>query len=575
LAFVLALVMLAGAMGATGATAAGTAAKAKLVNANALFAQKQYEKAAVAYLEASKTAGADAATIESAQLGAIRCLCREKAYDAFRSAGEAFLKARSAKAAETNDVRQLKLTLAMSWFEQGKHAKTADMPGDYAKAAVKLGDYIAAHKADAQCDDASATQKLFDAASTRAVALQRSGAGGGRALLLEYSNKFSNPELAGRLKLQAAGFLRDAGDKAGFRRDLTAITKGNWSAGSRLAFDAQLELARAAADQDGLTSAATILGNYVDQYPNSKWAFKAAAQRYNWLIQARRHDDARAAMQKFATTHAGTPEGVEASFQATLSLYEAGKYSDFLSEGTTLRNNNSDYQGALRDDFDFRTSEALFETKNWPEAVDRLAIFINDYPNYRMRDEAKVFLGASRIKLGQIYASENNATSATAQQALGQAMLKAMIVKLDSEVTSKTKSLASLRATILYAHYYAGDYDGLAAEAQKLADEQTTHSLLWARATFWHGVALRVKSPPDLDGAAADFDAVLDSGVTDDDLKIHIPSLAALWRTTVAGDRNDKRALTALKPKILALPDGAQKSKALERWQEASSLAAN
>jgi TolA-binding protein len=554
----LALAALAAGMGAR-AAADGATAKATLDGADALFAQRKYEKAAVVYLQVTQDAGTDAASVESARLGAIQCLRKEGAFDAFRSTGEAFLKARSATAAETDAIRQLKLTLAESWFEQG----------NYATATAKLGDYVAAHKADVQSSDTSATQKLFGAVSKRAVALDRSGAGGGRALLLEYAAKFSDPELAGRLKIYAAGFLRDAGDVAGFKRELAAITKGNWSASSRPAFDAQWELARAAADEDNLTSAAMIVGNYIYKYPNSKWAFRAAAQRDHWLVRARRYAEARAAMLGFAAKHKGTADGVEAGFRAAQGLFNMENYSEFQAEAAGLLRDNPDFCGPTRDMFDYQMCVASIMRHDWAEAANRLEIFVADHPGFRKMDEAKVCLGDARMRMAQQYANADNATSATVMEAQGRAILKEMILKLNADVTSKTRSLSPLRTMILDAYYYSRDYDGLAAEAQKLTDEQTTHSPLWVKATFWHGVALAVKSPPDLDGAAADLDAVLDSGIVDGNLKEHIPSRAAIWRVTVAGGQNDKRALAALKPKIDALPECALKARALARWQAA------
>jgi len=116
-------------------------------------------------------------------------------------------------------------------------------------------------------------------------------------------------------------------------------------------------------------------------------------------------------------------------------------------------------------------------------------------------------------------------------------------------------------------YFYENRYDDLVNAAEAYAANQTTGTKEWATGKMWSAVGRVHKSSPDLEGAAASLDVLINANVYDKNAADHLPTNALYWRVWVAQQQGDSnRAQQALRTIRDKMPAGPARDKALTKF---------
>jgi hypothetical protein len=99
---------------------------------------------------------------------------------------------------------------------------------------------------------------------------------------------------------------------------------------------------------------------------------------------------------------------------------------------------------------------------------------------------------------------------------------------------------------LIYSYYLEGNVQQVLTLAGQMSQSASVGDIRWMMGKNYRGMGLQSQSPPDLPGAAAEFDGVLDTGFTgraDHDRQVLV---AADWRDYVAHRMGDNTKIAAL-----------------------------
>lgn len=235
---------------------------------------------------------------------------------------------------------------------------------------------------------------------------------------------------------------------------------------------------------------------------------------------------------------------------------------------------------------DFAEISKYYHSKQFEPCIVKCEEFLKNYPKNWRRHDLYVYYCYALYHTGQrekLFKVGNRAISKKLVKRKGQIIKflhAATLIKsgkydkartLLDDLEKNAKKPSSLKPEIAKlrfdSYYYENRYDDLARVADAYAEKQTTGTAEWATGKMWTAVARAHQSPPDLEGAANDLDAIIAADVYDATSKEHLPTQALYWRAWVADRQGDKaRARNAVKRIRDKMPAGPVRERALSKF---------
>lgn len=387
-----------------------------------------------------------------------------------------------------------------------------------------------------------------------------------RQTYLQVARENGATSLSAAARYRAALCLYDLKDFKAFRKEGEVLLKLNEGKHIEKTVFMKHRLAQLPFIQGRWELAVKSLGRFVQEYPRCQYTFDALNNQAKALGKLGRHVEARAVYRDYLQSHSKSPFMERARFKAALCSYALGDYEAFEQEARAVL---KQYPTNASEDAEWvklHLAQAPGRQGRWSESAVQLEALLQTKLRYT-RDHARIDCGQAQLKAAE-QCLKTDAAKSKALRAQGLTAIQAVRRELEEKLATgkKRANNADVRTMILESLQLEGDWPALAQAAQSLTRKFSPPSLLWAKGMLFLAIAKASQKQPDLNGAAAALDQVIESGAAEDGLAEQLPASALYWRAAVAKARGEKAALKLVTQKLQAMPEGPLKKAALARF---------